>query len=150
MQEKTGHWVGWTMFASIMMIMVGAFQFVVGLTALLNSTWFLVADNGLTLKLDYTTWGWIHLGIGLLIAVAGAMVLVGSWFGRVIGMLVAAGSALANLVSIAAYPLWSIAIITLDVIVIYTLAVHGGEIGSDEESEMSVDETRVRATAGTN
>src|SRR5262245_1050681 len=114
--ESESGWAGWVMFASIMMMIVGAFQFVIGLTAFPTDDFFRVDNNGLVARLDYTTWGWIHLGLGALIAIAAAMVLVGSWFGRVVGILVAMSSAVANLVSIAAYPLWSLAIITVDVL----------------------------------
>ena len=121
-------------------MILGAFQFVIGMTALFNDEWFLVSNSGLTLHLDYSTWGWIYLGLGLLIAVAGAMVLVGSWFGRIVGILVAGFSAVSNLVSIAAYPLWSMVIITVDILVIYTLAVHGGEL-RDPTEEIPLDVT---------
>jgi hypothetical protein len=47
---------------------------------------------------------------------------------RAVGILLAALSALANLVFIEAYPVWSIIIITVDVLVIYALTVHGREL----------------------
>jgi hypothetical protein len=125
--EASG-WTGWAIFAAVMMMMVGAFQAIAGLTALFNDTYFLVTKSGLTLELDYTTWGWIHLGLGAAIILAGVSVMRGSWYGRVIGMLVAGLSAVANLVEMAAYPLWSLIIITVDVLIIYSLAVHGGEL----------------------
>jgi hypothetical protein len=144
MQDNSTHtgWGGWVMFASIMMVMLGAFQFVFGLTALLNDEWFLVSNTGLTVTLDYTTWGWIHLGLGLLIAIAGSMLLTGSMFGRVVGILVALGSAVTNAVTMPAYPLWSVIIITLDIVVIYTLAVHGADLREPADA-ISLDDTRV-------
>ena len=135
--EQTG-WTGWAFFAAIMMIMIGTFQAISGVTALVNDEYFLVSSSGLIVTLDYTTWGWIHLGLGMAIALAGVTVLSGSWFGRALGIFLAGVSAVANLVWIAAYPLWSIIIITVDILVIYALAVHGGELKKPSGGELEI------------
>jgi hypothetical protein len=126
------------MFAAIMMFMIGAFEAVDGLTALYNDTYFLVSKSGLVVSLDYTRWGWIHIGLGVLIGLAGLSVLKGSWFGRISGIFIAGLSALANLVWMSAYPIWSIIIITVDVLAIYALAVHGGELRKPPRSNLAV------------
>ena len=123
---RTG-WLGWVYFAGIMMIMLGSFQAIAGLVALFDDTYYLVPNGGLVVSVDYTVWGWVHLLLGVVAFLAGFAVLAGQTWGRVIGIILAVVSAIANMAFIPAYPLWSILIITLDVIVIYALAVHGGE-----------------------
>jgi hypothetical protein len=126
-QERTG-WASWAMFAGLMMILVGIFQQIQGLVAIFNDDWYLVTNKGLTLSLDYTVWGWVHFVLGLIIATAGVAVLNGKTWARILGCVLALLSAVLNLVFIAAYPAWSIIVITLDVIVIYALSMHGDEL----------------------
>ena len=127
-QAGTSAWVGWIAFASMMLLMLGAFHVVAGIVALAEDEYFLVAPSGLVLNIDYTTWGWVHLIGGLIVAGAGVGVLAGQMWARVVGTVVAAVSAILNIVFIAAYPLWSISMIVLSVIAIMALTVHGSEI----------------------
>jgi hypothetical protein len=120
-------WTGWVFFAGIMMILSGVFEIIAGLTALLRHTWYAVVGTNL-LVFNYTAWGWIDMGIGLLILLAGISVLHGSVWARVVGVILASLSAVGGLASVNAYPIWSIVVITIDVLVIYALTVHGGEL----------------------
>jgi hypothetical protein len=126
-REPTG-WVGWVVFASVILMMVGAFQAIAGLTAIFNDDYFLVNDSGLVLELDYTAWGWIHLVLGIGVILAGVSILRGHMYGRIIGVIAASLSALANLAFLSAYPVWTVLMIALDVIVIHALVVHGSEL----------------------
>ncbi len=130
MPAEPSAWVGWVYFAGLMMILLGSFQVIEGLVALFNSQFYVVRPTGLVLSVDYTTWGWWHLVIGVITLLAGLGVLVGNTAARVIGIILAIISAIAHLVFIAAYPLWGAIVITIDVIVIYALAVHGRELKS--------------------
>ena len=120
-------WVGWIAFAGIMLILGGIFQFIVGLTAIFNPHWF-VASGGQVLVFDIATWGWIHLLLGLLLGFTGASLFSGSTAGRTIAAIVAGISAIANVAFLSVYPLWSIVVITVDILIIYALTVHGGEL----------------------
>jgi hypothetical protein len=125
--EPTG-WIGWVVFGGVMMILVGGFQATMGLVALFNDQYFLVTSRGLLVGVDYTTWGWIHLVLGTIAGIVGVGVMVGETWARVIGIILAAVSALVNVAFLAAYPVWSTIVITLDIIVIYAIAVHGREV----------------------
>jgi len=127
--EATG-WVGWVFFAGIMMVLLGAFHAVAGLAALFNDDWFLVTASGLIVSANYTAWGWMHLLLGVLVGAAGFGVMMGQTWARLVGIIVAGLSAIVSLGFLAAYPIWSVLLITLDVIVIYALAVHGKEVMS--------------------
>ena len=123
-------WTGWIVFASFMMIMVGAFQAIEGLVALFDDGWYHVTENGLLVDVDYTAWGWTHLLLGALLIIAGVGVLAGNTVARAVAVVLAGLSALVNLAFIEAYPIWAVLIITIDVLVIYALVVHGRELRS--------------------
>jgi hypothetical protein len=124
--DMTG-WVGWAYFAGIMMAVLGFFQVILGLTALFKDSYYVVLPNSI-LNLDYTQWGWTHLALGLLVLVAGFALLAGQVWGRVVGVLLAVLAAVVNMLFIPAYPVWSIIVITVSVLVIYALVVHGNEL----------------------
>lgn len=129
LQETPSGWVGWIAFAGIMMILDGAFQFIVGLTALFNQAWLVSTANGHTLLVgNYPAWGWTHIILGILVAIVGMSLFSGSTVGRVFGVILVGLSALANLAFLSVYPLWSVVVITVDILIIYALIVHGGEL----------------------
>jgi len=115
---------GLIVFAAIAMIMIGVFHAIQGLVALFNDDFYVVGQKW-TFEFDLTTWGWIHLIIGIGIAVAGFFVLNGAVWARVVGIGVAAISAVLNFMWLPYYPIWSLLIIALDVLVIWALAAHG-------------------------
>jgi hypothetical protein len=115
------------MFAGVMMIVLGIWQVIAGLAALFEDAFYVATPNYI-LELDVTTWGWIHLILGTVVALAGFSLSTGATWGRVVGVLVAAVSATANFLFIPYYPIWSIAMVTVAVFVIYALIVHGGEM----------------------
>ena len=123
---KVTGWVGWIYFAGIVMVLRGVFEGILGLFALLNNQVFVIGEEQLAV-FNFTTWGWIHLILGMVILAAGFAVLNGSMWGRVVGVLLASIALVANMVFIAAHPLWAGIAIALDVVVLYALVVHGGE-----------------------
>ena len=124
--KQTG-WAGWAAFAGVFLVVVGILQAFEGLVALLRPTYYLVTKSGLAV-LTYTSWGWIDIILGVLILAAGFAILNGSLWGRVVGVIFASLSFIANLVFINAYPLWSIVVLIVDALIIYALVVHGGEL----------------------
>lgn len=129
-RTRSSGWVGWIVFAGVMMMMIGVFHLIEGLVALFQDSYYLVNANGLTVHVDYTAWGWVHLLAGILVAVAGMGVLSGQVWARTIGVIMAVISALLNFAFIAAYPFWSAIVIALDVFIIMALTVHGRDIDS--------------------
>jgi hypothetical protein len=118
----TDDWGGWISFAGIMMILLGGFQIIEGLVAILRPAYYLIGDAVLVLSVSYTGWGWFHLLLGVFVLAAGFGVMAGKTWARVVGIVLAVISALANLVFIAAYPLWAIVVIAVDVAVIFALS----------------------------
>jgi hypothetical protein len=125
--EATG-WVGWVLFAGVMLVLLGAFQAIAGLVGIFNDSYYLVRPGRLALHVDYTVWGWFHLALGVVAIFGGYGVMRGATWARVFAVLVATISAVANLAFIGAYPIWGAIIIAVDVLVIYAVCVHGREV----------------------
>ena len=113
---------GLAVFAAVMMMTVGVLHVIAGLVALFENE-FYVAGARYVLQFDVTTWGWIHLLLGILVAVAGYFVVQGAGWARGVGIGLAALSLIANFLFIPYYPVWSILIVALDVAVIWALCV---------------------------
>ena len=121
-------WVGWAFFAAAMLLTTGVFQVIDGLVALFKDDLYVVRPNGLVVNVDYTVWGWTHLLLGVLLVLVGFAVLAGQRWAQVVAIILAVLSAIVNFAFIPAYPVFSLLVITLDVLVIYALAAHGGEL----------------------
>ena len=126
--EDPSGWAGWVVFGGVMLILIGIIHLIQGIVALVNDDYYLVTRDGLVLNLDFTSWGWTHLVLGVLIGLVGVGLLAGNTAARVAGVVLAVLSAVVNLVFITAYPAWSVVVIALDVIVIYSIVVHGREL----------------------
>jgi hypothetical protein len=124
-------WVGWIAFAGVMMAMLGTFHIIQGLVALFNDDYYLVGKSGLIVNVDFTAWGWAQLISGIIVLAAGFGVFAGHMWARVVGVIAAMLSAIVNVGFLAAYPLWSLMMIALDVVIILALTVHGSEIRPD-------------------
>jgi hypothetical protein len=118
---------GLAVFAAVAMMMIGSFQAIQGIVALANDTFYVVGPEYI-FQFDLTTWGWIHLLLGILVAVAGYFVLQGAVWARTVGVIVAVISALFNFAWLPYYPVWSIIIITLNVFVIWALTTRGRDV----------------------
>jgi hypothetical protein len=127
--EVTG-WVGWVYFAGFMMVILGIFQSIAGLTALLNDQFYVKLQSHL-LVFDYTRWGWIHLLFGILVIVAGTNLFSGRTWARAVAVLLVTANLIAQFAFVSAYPVWSIIMMIVDVLIIYALTVHGGEARID-------------------
>ncbi|HQR25836.1 MAG TPA: hypothetical protein PLP61_02250 [Nocardioides sp.] len=127
MPEPT-RWVGWVIFGAIMMIMVGVFGALAGLVGIFKEEVYLVPSKDLLVTVDYTTWGWVHLLLGLLVLAAGVGLLAGRTWARIVGVIAISLHMVVNFVFLAAYPLWSLTMIALGTLVLFAIIAHGREI----------------------
>jgi hypothetical protein len=137
-QQPSGTVIGFTVFAAVMMIMGGVWQAVTGLIAILEND-FYVATRNYLFQFDATAWGWIHLVLGLIVALVGWGILSGRTWARVLGIALVALSATVNFLFIPYYPFWSILIIAVDIMVIWALAAHGREFREMRDAEAEYD-----------
>jgi hypothetical protein len=126
--RETSSWAaGGILFAGLMMIMVGIWQALEGLIAIFENE-FYVATRNYLFQFDATTWGWIHLIVGVIVAFAGWGLLSGRTWARVVAITLAVLRAIANFLWLPYYPFWSLLIIAVDVFVIWAIAAHGREV----------------------
>jgi hypothetical protein len=125
--HSTG-WTGWIVFAAFMMAMNGIIGMIEGLMALVNDDYYHVTASGLAVSINYTAWGWAHLVLGAALFASAIGVMSGNLAARAVGVVLAGVNALVALAFIEAAPLWGVIVVTLDVLVIYALTVHGREM----------------------
>ena len=113
---------GWAVFAGVILFIAGWLNFFYGLAAILNDDVVTVQGRGVIIW-DFTAWGWIHLLLGLAMVAAGAGLFTAQGWARGFAVLFATLNAIAQIGLITAFPLWSVLIIALDVIVIYQVTV---------------------------
>lgn len=123
----SGFAVGMTVFAAIMSMMVGLWEAMIGLVSLFNDEFYVVGQKW-TFKFDLTTWGWIHLILGVLLVAAGAALFGGALWARVVVIGAAVLTAVAEFAALPYYPVWSLAIITACVLTIWALVAHGKDV----------------------
>jgi hypothetical protein len=116
---------GWVAFAGVMILIAGILNFIYGIAAIDNSSFF--TDEGRYIIFDdLNTWGWILLVIGLLQLGGAFSIWSGHMYGRIIGVATAGLSALAILFTVNAYPFAAFMVFIIDLLVIYGLVAYGG------------------------
>ena len=126
-RDVSGWAIGWTWFAAVMMWLLGAFNAMAGLVAIVNEEFYLVTPD-YVFQFDVSTWGWINLILGIVVFVAGIYLLSGQVWARVVGVFIAILAILANFAWLPWYPVWSILMIAVGGFVIWALTVHGHDI----------------------
>ena len=127
LRKSSGWATGAILFAGIMLIVVGIWEALEGLIAIVGNE-FYVASRRYLFQFDVTAWGWIHVILGLVLALAGYGLLRGRTWARAVAITLAALSAIANFVWLPYSPFWALLIISVDVFVIWAVAVHGREV----------------------
>jgi hypothetical protein len=115
---------GWVVFAAVMLFIVGVLNVIYGIGAIADSSFF--AQDQRYILGSLNTWGWVTLILGLLQLFAAFSLWSGGLYGRVVAIFAASLSAIGALLSIPAYPLWSLAVFALDIIIIHQVAKYGG------------------------
>src|SRR4051812_39746245 len=114
---------GWVSFAGLMLAMLAALNFIDGIAAVSKSRFF-VNDAKFILS-DLNTWGWILIAIAVVQGLTALGVLFQTKGVRWAGVAIASLNAIVQMFFISAYPLWSLTVFTLDLLVIYGLVVYG-------------------------
>jgi hypothetical protein len=113
--------VGVTAFAAIMLMTVSLFQILQGIAAIASDKIY-VTGIDYAYEFDVTTWGWIHLVVGIIALVTGFGLLVGQTWAQLTGIAIAVISCVTNFAFLPYYPFWSIAVIAFNLLVIWAIA----------------------------
>lgn len=116
-QRSGSHWL---MFAAVMILIAGAFNAADGIAALASAKYF-AADKLLFGNLTF--WGWVWLIVGACQLAIATLIFKKSAFGMIVGIFLAGFSGMAHLLSVGAYPIWSITVMVIDFLIIYGLVV---------------------------
>jgi hypothetical protein len=128
MSDKPSGWaIGWTTFAALMMMLIGFWHAMAGLVAILDDS-FYAAAREYVFSFNTTTWGWIHLIVGIIVLLAGVGLFRGAVWARTIGVIMAAVSGLVGFAWLPYFPVWGVIFIASAVAVIWALTAHGRDI----------------------
>ena len=125
--EPSGWAVGWTAFAGFMMVLLGFWWIIAGLVAVINDSFFVVTQEWI-FEFSTTTWGWIHLVLGVVILFSGFGLFSGNVMARTVGVIIGVFSALAAFAWLPYAPVWAILLIAVAVTIIWSLTAHGRDI----------------------
>ena len=121
--------IGVTVTAAVILILGGVLHAMQGVVGLANNEFYVTTQNWI-FKFDATTWGWVHILVGLIAIGTGIGLFYGAVWARTVGVIVAAVSVFANFVWLPYYPVWAILIIAFDFFVIWALTAHGRDINA--------------------
>ncbi|KDN85950.1 DUF7144 family membrane protein [Kitasatospora cheerisanensis] len=120
-------WVtGTVLFAGVLMLVSGVLELFRGIMAIAEDDVFVTTPR-YVFRFDLTSWGWIHLVVGVLLALTGLFVIKGMLWARILGVGFAAVSMIDNFLAVPYFPLWSLVLIALDVFVIWALCAYHRE-----------------------
>jgi hypothetical protein len=127
--ETSGWAVGWSIYAAVWMWILGFFHGIAGLAAILENEFYVATPNYI-FQFDVTTWGWIHLILGVVVFMGAFAVMRGAVWGRTVGVIIAILSILINFAWLPYYPIWGLVMIAANAFVIWALTAHGRDVAA--------------------
>ena len=125
----------WVTYGGLLLLILGAMHVLLGIVAIVFEEWPVWASREVLL-LGPGDWGWVHLGVGLVVGLAGLGVLTGSPVGRQVGIVITAMALLVSFLALTAFPLWSVVKMVLAALVLYCLVVRGDVARHHRELEV--------------
>jgi len=125
--EPTG-WIAWILFGGLMLVLLGGAHLTVGSLALVRPAALEGSRSDLLLGVGLTTLGWVHIVLGVVLMVAGAGLMLGQVWARVLAIVLVTVAFVVNFAYVAVHPVWSVVSIGLCAIVLYATVAHGGEL----------------------
>jgi hypothetical protein len=124
-----GFWAGWVWFAGLLMIVIGFLDFFQGLIAVVRDKYYVLGPEQI-IVFDLTTWGWITLIWGIIVALAGFALLAGQGWARWFTIVVASLNFIVQLGFVGSnrYPLWALVAMALNIVVLYALIVRWSDV----------------------
>lgn len=130
-RDVSSAWSGWIVFAGAMMFIIGCINVIQGLAALIKHTVYVLPNSDLLVSTSYTTWGWVLVFWGVIMATAAYGLFSGSEVARWFAAILVGINLLGQFAWFPAYPLWSLVVIALDVAVLFALTARWHEAQGD-------------------
>jgi len=120
-------WTGWISFAGLLLVIVAVLDFFQGLIAIIRGSYYAITPNQIVV-FDLKTWGWITLLWAIVVGLTGAGLLSGQSWARWVAIIIGSINFFIQLgfVGSAAYTLWALIALLLNIVVLYALMVHWG------------------------
>ena len=125
--QTSGGAVGLTAFAGILMFLLGGWWIIAGFVAIVNDDFFVVTQEWI-FQFSTTSWGWTHLILGIVVLLASFGLFTGAVWARTVGVILAVISGLVAFAWLPYYPVWAILFVTMSVLTVWALTVHGRDI----------------------
>jgi hypothetical protein len=126
--QRVTAWVGWVWFAAFAILVAGFFNIVAGLVAVFSEKTVVSWNPDGVAVVDVSTWGWVHLVLGVLLVLVSFALFAGRGWARVVALLLVVLNLFAQFVSLPVTPWWALTAIVLDVLILWALTVHGDEV----------------------
>ena len=122
-------WAGWVVFAGLMMIIMGVLEALEGLIAIIRDDYYVLTPQQIVV-FDMTTWGWITLIWGIVVAIAGFSLLLQQSWARWFAIVIASLNFIVQLGFVGSnrYPLWALVTMAVNILVLYALIIRWGEV----------------------
>ena len=117
-------WAGWIWFAGLLLLIIGTMDFFQGLIAVIRGDYYTIAPNQM-IVFNLSTWGWITLIWGIIVALIGMGLLSGQSWARWTAIIVGSLNFLVQLgfVGSSQFPLWALTVLALNIVILYALIV---------------------------
>ncbi|NYV78162.1 hypothetical protein [Streptomyces sp. UH6] len=119
---KQGWASGLTAFAAVMLLLLGLLNIFRGIMAVAEDEVFVSTPN-YVFEFDLTSWGWIHLILGVVAVLLSAGLFKAATWARVAGVVIASLVVIANFLSLPYFPIWSLVMIAISGFIIWALCV---------------------------
>lgn len=115
---------GWILFTGALLLFLGVFNILDGIAALSTASFFNEAE---LLFGDLSTWGWVYLILGVLQVFTSYLVYQQKMSGMVMATAWAFFSTLVHLMTVGAYPIWSLTMVVISFMVMFGLLTNSDE-----------------------
>jgi hypothetical protein len=127
MAEDVRRRSGWITFAGVMALLAGAYNALSGIAALADDDTVAAQAQEVLYGIDLTAWGWFWLLVGLAQLVTGVLILQRNPWGLWLGVGFAGLSAMLTVIVMFVFPLWALAVLTIDFLVLFGLLTQSDE-----------------------
>jgi hypothetical protein len=110
------------------MLIISMIDFFQGLIAVIRGSYYAITPNQI-IVFDLTTWGWLMMLWAVVVGLTGFGLMAGSSWARWVTIIVASLNVLAQLgfIGNAAYPLWALFALALNLLVLYAVTIRWAE-----------------------
>ncbi|MER6468437.1 DUF7144 family membrane protein [Streptomyces collinus] len=123
---------GLTAFAGVMLLLTGLLSIFRGIMAIAQDDVFVTTPN-YVFKFDLTSWGWIHLALGVIAVIVSFGLFQPALWARIAGVGIAGLVIIANFLSLPYYPVWSVVMVAVSGFIIWALCV----VRRDDDTAMA-------------